>query len=112
MLPDSSEATQLFFDYLMKTENGLLSLAVYSRILFEMLPALGKSKIPVYDYDLNRIGDETLKSIADLMCHQRYLFIDGEIIRDLFSDKKSLSKSFMGAGIKWREYRNAIKQLI
>ena len=112
LLPDSPEATQLFFDYLIKIENGLLLLAVYSRILFEMLPALGKSKIPVYDYDLNRIGDETLKSIGDLMCHQRYLFIDGEIIRDLFSDKKSLSKGLMGAAIKWREYRDAIKQLI
>ena len=111
-LPLSGISGQIFQKYTMEVENVILLMGLYSRILFEIIPKAGESKIPIYNYSNKRVGRITLNDIADLFLHHRYLFIDGEHIKDLFTERKYLSTAFMGGKVRWQEYANAIKETI
>ena len=110
-LPQGDVAGKIFHKYTMHVEHILLLMGIYSRILFEMVPKTGKSKIQVYGYDNEILGQVSLNDIANLFCHHRYMFIDGEHIKDLFTDKKYLSPNFMGGKIEWREYVETLKNV-
>ena len=111
-LPQGDIAGRIFHEYTTNIENALLLMGVYSRILFEMVPKIGKSKIPVYGYDDERRSEVSLGDVADLFCHHRYLFIDGEHIKDLFTDRKYLSAGFMGWKVRWQEYAETLRAVI
>lgn len=111
-LPLTDTSGQIFQRYTTEVENVILLTGLYSRILFEIIPKVGKSKIPVYDYNSKRVGRITLDDIADLFSHHRYLFIDGEYIKDLFTDRKYLPTGFMGGKVIWQEYINSIEEAI
>ena len=111
-LPKGDVAGRIFHEYTTNVENALLLMGVYSRILFEVVPKIGRSTIPVYGYDEERRSEVSLNDVANLFCHHRYLFIDGEYIKDLFTDKKHLSPGFMGGKVRWREYTETLRNVI
>jgi len=43
-----------------------------------------------------------------LFLHHKYFFLDGEFITDISTDRRSLSKNFMGRRVRWREYVAAV----
>ena len=92
--------------------NILLLLSSQTRNLFQLFPRFNRRCISLFDYEGARFGSITLKELFDYFVHNRYLYVDGEYVIDLFSDKiplkSSISEKFMGYKINWREYMEAI----
>ena len=114
-VPDSEVANSLYFEYIREVTNILILLSTQTRNLFDILPRFNKTTISKFDYDGNKSGTMQLREAFDHLVHNRYLFVDGEHIVDIFSDrftsKSSISKSFMGYKISWREYVSAIRDV-
>ena len=114
-VPDSEVANSLYFEYIREVTNILILLSTQTRNLFDILPRFNKTTISKFDYDGNKSGTMQLREAFDHLVHNRYLFVDGEHIVDIFSDrftsKSSISTSFMGYKISWREYVSAIRDV-
>ena len=108
-VPDDAESHRVFHEYTAVLEKHLLLLSLYSRILFEIVPKLGERTIRVYDYERTPTGDVRLRDVSNLFLHHRYFYVDGEFIKDISSDRRSVSSHFMGGQLKWREYVAAVK---
>ena len=114
-IPDSDVANSLYFEYIREITNVLILLSTQTRNLFDILPRFNKTRIPKFDYEGNNSGTIQLREAFDHLVHNRYLFVDGEHIVDIFSNKftskSSISKSFMGYKISWREFVSAIRDV-
>lgn len=115
-IPEGEKGDKLFYEYVREVTNILLLLSTQTRNLFQLYPRLNNRRISRYDYEENKVGDIPLKELFDYFVHNRYLFVDGEYVVDLFSDKfppkSSISQTFMGYKIRWREYIDAIRSVI
>ncbi|MCY3698343.1 MAG: hypothetical protein OXH46_01720 [Gemmatimonadetes bacterium] len=107
-LPNDDLSAEIFRQYTASVEKNLLLIGVYSRTLFEIFPKLGQKKIPVYDYEKAMAGKVSLRDMSNLFLHHKYFFLDGEFITDISTDRRSLSRSFMGRRVRWREYVAAV----
>lgn len=107
-LPNDDLSAKIFRQYMTAVEKNLLLIGIYSRTLFEIFPQLGQKKIPVYDYEKAKAGTVSLKDMSNLFLHHKYFFLDGEFITDISTDRRSLSRSFMGRRVRWREYVAAV----
>ena len=114
-IPDSELANSMYLEYIRKITNILILLSTQTRNLLDILPRFNKTRIPKLDYEGNNSGTIQLKEAFDHLVHNRYLFVDGEHIVDIFSNKftskSSKSRSFMGYKISWREFVSAIRDV-
>ena len=114
-IPEGEKGDKLFCEYVREVTNILLLLSSQTRNLFQLYPRFNKHCISQFDYEGNKVGSIPLKELFDYFVHNRYLFVDGEYVRDLFSDKfsskSSISQKFMGYKISWREYIDAIRSV-
>ena len=115
-VPDGEKERQIYFDYKRRITNTLLLISSQTRNLFQTFPRFNKRCISLFDINENRINSIALTDIFNQFVHNRYLFLDGEYVSDLFSDKPPprapISKTFMGYKINWIEYINAIGSAI
>ncbi len=114
-LPEGDKEDKFFFGYIREVTNSLLLLSSQTRNLFQLYHRFNNRCISQFDYEGNEVGGIPLKELFDYFVHNRYLFVDGEYVVDLFSDKSrpksSISQTFMGYKIKWREYIDAIRRV-
>jgi len=114
-IPDNEVANSLYFEYIREITNILIILSTQTRNLFDMLNRFKKTRIDKFDYEGKKSGTMLLREVFDHLVHNRYLFVDGEYIVDIFSDKftskSSISKSFMGYKISWREFVSTIQDI-
>ena len=114
-IPEGEKGDKLFCEYVREVTNILLLLSSQTRNLFQLYPRFNERCISQFDYEGNKVGSIPLKELFDYFVHNRYLFVDGEYVRDLFSDKfsskSSISQKFMGYKISWREYIDAIRSV-
>ena len=105
----------MFFEYVREVTNTLLLISSQTRNLFQLYPRFNDCCISQFDYEGNKAGNIRLKELFDYFVHNRYLFVDGEYVADIFSDKfspkSSISETFMGYKIAWREYIDAIRKV-
>lgn len=115
-IPDGDKEDRLFFEYIRGITNILLLISSRTRNLFEIFPRFNRQCIDKLDYEGNKAGSVSLKELFDHLAHNRYLFVDDEHVVDIFSDKfsskSSISETFMGYKIKWRDYIDAIRRVI
>ena len=115
-IPEGDTEDRLFFEYIREVTNILLLISSRTRNLFEIFPKFNQECIDELDYGGNKAGNILLKELFDHFVHNRYLFVDGEYVVDIFSDKfspkSSISKTFMGYKINWREYIDTIRRVI
>lgn len=114
-IPEGEKGDRLFYEYVREVTNILLLLSTQTRNLFQLYPRFNNRCISRFDYEGNKVGIIPLKELFDYFVHNRYLFVDGEHVVDLFSDKfspkSSISQTFMGYKIRWREYLDAIRSV-
>ena len=114
-IPEGDKGDKLFFEYVREVTNTLLLISSQTRNLFQLYPRFNDRRISQFDYERNKVGSIPLKELFDYFVHNRYLFVDGEYVVDIFSDKfspkSSVSKTFMGYKINWREYIDAIQKV-
>ncbi len=114
-IPEGEKGDRLFYEYVREVTNILLLLSTQTRNLFQLYPRFNNRCISRFDYEGNKVGIIPLKELFDYLVHNRYLFVDGEHVVDLFSDKfspkSSISQTFMGYKIRWREYLDAIRSV-
>ena len=107
---------QLFFEYTRDLKNILLLLSCQTRNLYEILPRLNSESVSLLDYERNVVGKVRVRELFDYFVHNRYVFVDGEYVADLFStkfaNKSPISNMFMGYRVKWRDYVAAIERSI
>ncbi|MYG41129.1 MAG: hypothetical protein F4201_10020 [Nitrospira sp. SB0677_bin_15] len=112
-LPEGDKEDKLFFEYIREVTNILLLISSQTRNLFQLYNRFNNRCISQFDYEGNEAGSIPLNELFNYFVHNRYLFVDGEYVVDLFSDKfapkSSISQTFMGYKIKWREYIDAIR---
>lgn len=110
-LPESKLADRILDEQEQLVEDVLIAVSVNVRILGEIFRArMNKAKVGVYDYDGANAGRITLKAIADLLLHNRYLLVKGDEVVDLISDQASLlGKPQLGLKIKVDEYLNEVQ---
>ena len=115
-LAGGEEGDRVFFDYTRETRNILLLLSCQTRNLYEIFPRLNSRTVCLFDYEGKEVSKITVKELFDQFVHNRYLFVDGEHVADLFSakfaKKSNISNMFMGYKIKWRDYVAAIEHSI
>ncbi len=114
-IPEGEKGDKLFYEYVREVTNILLLLSTQTRNLFQLYPRFNNRCISRFDYGGNKVDNIPLKELFDYFVHNRYLFVDGEHVVDLFSDKfspkSSISQTFMGYKIRWREYLDAIRSV-
>ena len=115
-LPSGDSTNEIFLEYIREITNLLLLISCQTRNLFEIFPRLNAELVSLLDYEGKEVEKVRVKEIFDSFVHNRYLFVDGEHVTDLFSDKlatkSSISNLFMGYKISWREYVAAIQQAL
>ncbi len=114
-IPDGDKEDKLFFEYIREVTNILFLISSRTRNLFEIFPKFDRQCIDKLDYEGSKTGSIPLKELFNHFVHNRYLFVDGEHVVDIFSDrfsaKSSISKTFMGYRINWRDYIDAIRRV-
>ena len=104
---------KLLNDFESEMEKCILLTSLYSRILFEMFPCIGKDEIKFYNDSGQIAGEIQLRKITDLLAHHRYLFVDTEYIKDLFSDRQAISADHsLGYQVSHYEFADAIEKAI
>ena len=82
----------------------------------KFFPRLNSQTVSLFDYEGKKVDEVRVKELLDYFVHNRYLFVDGEHVTDLFSakfaKKSHISSMFMGYKIKWREYVAEIERSI
>ena len=115
-LAGGEKGDRVFFDYTRETTNILLLLSSQTRNLYEIFPRLNSQSISLLDYENMEVGKVKVKELFDHFVHNRYLFVDGEHVADIFSakfaKKSHISNMFMGYKINWRDYVAAIEHSI
>ena len=108
-----AEATRLYFEYTRDVRNILLLTSLQARNLFDIVSKFNGKRIELFDYEANSVDTIQIRELFNYFVHNRYVYVDGEHVSDLFSDrfasKSLLQHRFMGYKIKWREYVEAIK---
>ena len=114
-LPEGAEADELFFSYVREITKVLLLLSCQTRNLFHLFPRFNSRRISQFGYEGQTLGTISLKELFDYFVHNRYLYVDGEYVIDLFSDKiprkSPIAGKFMGYKINWREFIEAIRKV-
>jgi len=114
ILPESPETRQILNDQEAVIEDVLTVVSVHMRILSEVFPSqLQRAKVPVYDYDGNRVGAVKLADISNILVHNRYICVRDQFIVDLFSSDEFLSSHpQMGLKIDFLEYLHVVEAVI
>ena len=90
----------------------LILISTQARNLFHLFRRLDR-KITVLGYDGKPTGKIKLTQLFNQFVHNRYFFLDGEHVSDLFSAKPRetapISKTFMGYKFNWLEMIYAIE---
>lgn len=106
-LPNRDWEQQVYTDAKRSIADRLVLLSIQMRNLFQVFPHLNHS-ISLYNRDGNSMGTVKLKDLFNQLIHNRYFFVDGEHIIDLFSDRPRstapISRKFMGFRFNWIEY--------
>ncbi len=116
-LPNSEDTNEIVYEYERSVTNLLLLLSCQTRNLFEIIPRLDKESVPLRSYEGNSVRENvSIREICDYFVHNRYLFVNGQYIVDVFSDKvkknSPITQMFMGYKVDWREYVSAIRRAI
>lgn len=115
-VPDDEKERRTYFEYSRRIANTLLLMSSQTRNLFQMIPRLNKRSISLLDRTGNPTVSIRLTDLFDQFVHNRYFFLEGEYVLDLFSDKPPprapISQTFMGYSINWIEYVDAIDSAI
>ena len=115
-ISEGETGDRLFFEYTRDIKNILLLLSCQTRNLYEIIPRLNNESVSLLDYEGKVVENVRVKELFDNFVHNRYLFVDGEYVTDLFSTKfakkSPVSNMFMGYKIKWRDYVAAIQRSI
>ena len=115
-ISEGETAGRLFFEYTRDIKNILLLLSCQTRNLYEIFPRLNSELVSLLDYEGKVVGKVRVKEFFDYFVHNRYVFVDGEYVADLFStkfaNKSPVSNMFMGYRVKWRDYVAAIQRSI
>ena len=115
-LAGGKEVDRIFFAYTREITNILLLLSCQTRNLYEIFPRLNNHTVPLLDYERRKVGEIKVKELFDQFVHNRYLFVDGEHVADLFAakfaKKSHISNMFMGYKIRWRDFVVAIEHSI
>ncbi len=115
-VPDGEKERRTYFEYSRRIANTLILMSSQTRNLFQIIPRLNKRSIALLDPTGNPTASISLKDLFDQFVHNRYFFLEGEYVLDLFSDKPPprapISQTFMGYRINWIEYVDAIESAI
>ena len=115
-ISEGETGDRLFFEYTRDIKNLLLLLSCQTRNLYEIFPRLNSESVSLLGYEGKVVGKVRVKEFFDYFVHNRYMFVDGEYVTDLFSTKfakrSPVSDMFMGYRIKWRDYVAAILRSI
>lgn len=113
-VPKEAEAQQTFFEYKKRVSGLLILIATQTRNLFQILPHLDR-KITLYSYERQPMDRINLKTLFNELVHNRYFYLDGEDVSDLFTSKPKggapLLKKFLGYKFNWVEYTDAIERI-
>ena len=112
---DATISSESDYTYARRVKNSLLALAVEARNLDDLLKRRGLGEIPCFGYDRKPIGNVPIRKVLDYLVHNRYVYVDSELIRDIFSDRSwshaKVKSRFMGYSINWYELLNGILAL-
>lgn len=115
-VPDGEAERRTYSEYSRRIANTLILISSQTRNLFQILPRLNKHSVSLFDRNGKATGSIRLTDLFDQFVHNRYLFLDGEYVWDLFSDKPPrrapISQTFMGYRINWIEYVDEIESAI
>lgn len=104
------------YSYARRVKNSLLALAVEARNLDDLLSHRNLGEVPCFDYEDKPIGNVPIRKALDYLVHNRYVYIDGMHIKDMFSDRAwsdtKVRDRFMGYGIRWVDLVNGILALV
>ena len=114
-IPDGEWATQAYNKYKQKVSDLLILIAAQARNLLQVFPRLDRS-IPLSDYNGRNADNIKLTDLFSQLVHNRYFFMDGEYVRDLFSDRPRptapISKTFMGYSFSWVDYIDTVEAAV
>ena len=114
-IPDSGAAQSLYFEFTRNLAGRLIQLSTQARNLFDLFPRLDR-RIRLTDASGKPTGDIKLSDLFDDFVHNRYLFLDGEHVSNLFPGKPRpgapISRVFMGYRFNWIEYIEGIDHAI
>ncbi len=105
-----------YFEFTRALSSALVLLSTQVRNLTDVFPRFKQArKIELYDTSGVRAGTISLKDLLDQLVHNRYFFLDGEYVHDLFSSnprpKSPITRTFMGYKFSWLEYVDVIKDV-
>ncbi len=111
-VPDGDWEQQTYTNAKRRIADTLILISTQSRNLFHLFPRLNR-KVTVLDYDGKPTGKIKITELFNQFVHNRYFYIDGEHVSDLFSanprDTAPISKTFMGYKFNWIEFIYAIE---
>ncbi|MCY4637100.1 MAG: hypothetical protein OXG04_21825 [Acidobacteria bacterium] len=110
-IPESGPEHRLYFEFTRDLAGTLILLSTQARNLFDLFPRLDR-RIPLTDASGKHTGDIKLSNLFDHFVHNRYLFLNGEHVSDLFPGnprpRAPISRVFMGYRFNWIAYVEAI----
>ena len=106
-LPDGHQVRRTHFEFTRHLAGTLILVSTQARNLFQLFPRLDR-EIDLFDQSGNRTGTIALRNLFTHFVHNRYLFLDGEHVSDLFPanprPRAPISRTFMGYRFNWIEY--------
>lgn len=115
---DDPDVKRLLRDHETYAERCLLLIGIYTRTIFEQLPVKGRLNIPLRDNDLQPVREQhiDLKTLSNILAHHRSLLFSGEILRDLFSDDRTLwmptPDNAMGWSVLFQDYLDRVFKIL
>ncbi|MDE2922515.1 MAG: hypothetical protein OYL92_10940 [Acidobacteriota bacterium] len=115
VVPDDPEAKRILHDFNLQLGDNLVLLSTQCRNLFEIFPRLRNDwKVPLSDRDGNANGEILLSTLLNDFVHNRYVFVDGPHVSNLFSGKPGrsspIARTFMNHRFDWVEYVDAVRR--
>lgn len=111
-VPDGEWEHTTYVEAKRKIADGLILIATQARNLFNMFGHL-RGKISLRDYQGKKTGNIQLMYLFNYFVHNRYFFMDGEYVFDLFPDRPRreapISQTFMGYSFNWIEFINLVE---
>ena len=115
---DDRSLGEMDFLYDSHVMDFVVLVSTHARNLFHLVndkSVTGKT-IPLLNYEKEQDGDVKLNELFDILIHNRYYYLDGGVIRDVFSEKfkerSRFAEKFMGYGIDLQAYVQGIADAI
>ena len=95
-------------------EDVLVATAVNIRVLSDIFPQkLKRHKIPVYDYNGDKVDEIELRVLANRLLHHRYFAVSDHYVYDLMSDQKGMTDKLQtGLKINFIEYIAEVQDVV